>query len=269
MQPEHVAKGTALVLADPDFGATGGKPTKRAEDRGRRSADLSRASIHYGPLPGTAQEAKAIAPLLGTQPVTRAHATETALKQVHQPSVLHVATHGYFLPDQPEERNTGLDQGFSSDRPLPAPRTENPLLRSGLALAGANRLQSGTEDGLLTALEASGLDLWGTQLVVLSACETGIGNVQTGEGVYGLRRALVNAGAETQVMSLWKVDDAATRDLMVDYYRRLQAGEGRSEALRQAQLAMLHSKDRRHPYYWASFIVSGDWHNLQGLALLD
>src|SRR5206468_2188882 len=96
----------------------------------------------------------------------------------------------------------------------------------------------------LTALEASGLDLWGTRLVVLSACETGLGDVQAGEGVYGLRRALVLAGSESQVMSLWQVSDAATRDLMVAYYKRLQAGEGRTEALRQVQLEMLSSQQQ-------------------------
>lgn len=152
-----------------------------------------------------------------------------------------------------------------SDASTPVPpgrKIENPLLRSGLALAGANRRQSGEEDGILTALEASGLDLWGTKLVVLSACETGIGEVKTGEGVYGLRRALVMAGAETQVMSLWKVDDEATKNLMVGYYKRLLAGEGRSEALRQVQLAMLKSPATAHPFYWASFIASGDWRPL-------
>ena len=125
-----------------------------------------------------------------------------------------------------------------------------------------NQLQSGPEDGVLTALEAAGLDLWGTQLVVLSACETGLGDVHTGEGVYSLRRAVVLAGAESQVISLWKVDDEATKDLMVDYYRRLMAGEGRAEALRQAQLAMLHSRARNQPFYWASFISSGAWTSL-------
>jgi CHAT domain-containing protein len=119
--------------------------------------------------------------------------------------------------------------------------------------------------------------------VVLSACETGIGNVKSGDGVYGLRRALVLAGSESQVMSLWKVDDAATRDLMVAYYERLQAGEGRTEALRQVQLEMIGSlrqsqtgqgrslqtepgaargADRSHPYFWASFIQSGDWRGM-------
>src|SRR5206468_6839087 len=108
----------------------------------------------------------------------------------------------------------------------------NPLLRSGLALAGANNgIPSGS--GVLTALEAAGLDLWGTKLVVLSACDTGVGEVKAGDGVYGLRRALVLAGAESQVMSLWAVSDRSTRDLVVGYYQALLRGAGRGEALRQ------------------------------------
>jgi CHAT domain-containing protein len=135
---------------------------------------------------------------------------------------------------------------------------ENPLLRSGLALAGANALHSGGEDGILTALEASGLDLWGTRLVVLSACETGVGKVSNGEGVYGLRRALVIAGAESLVMSLWQVDDLSTRDLMTRFYRKLENGEGRSAALRSAQLETLTQPAQRHPFYWAAFQLTGD-----------
>ena len=98
---------------------------------------------------------------------------------------------------------------------------------------------------------------------MLSACETGLGDVKSGEGVYGLKRALVLAGSESQVMSLWQVSDAATRDLMVEYYKRLQLGEERSEALRQAQLGMFKTTKREHPFYWASFIQSGDWRSLQ------
>jgi CHAT domain-containing protein len=106
--------------------------------------------------------------------------------------------------------------------------------------------------------------LWGTKLVTLSACDTGVGQVKNGEGVYGLRRALVLAGAETQVMSLWTADDLATRDLMTAYYTRLKRGEGRGEALRQAQLDMLKNPKRQHPFYWACFIQSGEWANLDG-----
>jgi CHAT domain-containing protein len=128
-----------------------------------------------------------------------------------------------------------------------------------LALAGANARKSGDDDGILTAAEAAGLDLWGTKLVVLSACETGVGEVKNGDGVYGLRRALVLAGSESQVMSLWKVSDRATKDLMVAYYRGLLAGQGRTAALRRVQLRMLASPATRHPFYWASFIQSGAW----------
>ena len=138
------------------------------------------------------------------------------------------------------------------------------MLRSGLALAGANQSSNENTDGILTALEVAGLDLWGTKLVVLSACDTGVGAVKNGDGVYGLRRALVLAGAESQVMSLWAVSDRSTSDLIVGYYKRLLQGAGRGEALRQAQLQMLNDKARRHPYYWASFIQTGEWANLEG-----
>jgi CHAT domain-containing protein len=156
-------------------------------------------------------------------------------------------------------------------------------------LAGIKQQRSGEgEDGVLTALEMAGLNLWGTKLVVLSACETALGDVKRGEGLYGLRRALVLAGSESQVMSLWKVSDAGTRDLMTAYYTRIQNHQGRTEALRQVQIAMLGGKlaartasqsrqrgttdigektvarDYRHPYYWAAFIQSGDWRNLEG-----
>jgi CHAT domain-containing protein len=262
--PANTAK-QPVVLANPDFGSIVKKAKEpdllAANDRGRRSGDYTRGTFHFNPLAGTAEEAKELSKLLTDGTIlTGAEATETTLKSLHSPRILHLATHGFFLPDQPAENPDDKTAMLSLDgqRPLPPFKNENPLLRSGIALAGANLLQSGNEDGVLTALEASGLDLWGTQLVVLSACETGIGKVSNGEGVYGLRRALVNAGAEAQVMSLWKVDDAATRDLMVDYYKRLLSGAGRAEALRQTQLAMLNSKDRNHPYYWAAFIASGD-----------
>jgi CHAT domain-containing protein len=119
--------------------------------------------------------------------------------------------------------------------------TENPLLRSGLALAGFNLAAVGSEDGVLTALEASTLNLLGTQLVVLSACDTGLGDIANGEGVYGLRRAFAMAGAETQLISLWQVDDFGTQSLMASYYEQLLSGLGRAEALRKVQLEMINS----------------------------
>jgi CHAT domain-containing protein/tetratricopeptide (TPR) repeat protein len=279
-----------VVLANPLYeqpqaAGAEGPATAGPEPGARRSADLTRA--RFAPLPGTAGEAEAVSAALPSPNVlTGARAAEAALKQVSGPAILHVATHGFFLPDQPQAPEPGArGLGLAADGDVPALQravlSENPLLRSGIALAGANRLQGGDgEDGILTALEASALDLWGTKLVVLSACETGVGQAENGEGVYGLRRALVLAGSESQVMSLWQVSDEATRDLMVGYYKRLQAGEGRTEALRLAQLEMLKGDGqagggpqrglgdqlggaakagRSHPYFWAAFIQSGDW----------
>jgi CHAT domain-containing protein len=198
-------------------------------------------------------------------------ATETALKQAKGPQILHIATHGFFINAQ--ETTPAGRRGSRRNDPLRIPdlrlnkwaeHIKDPLLRSGLALAGANQGKSGDDDGILTALEAAFLDLLGTKLVVLSAGDTGVGEVKNGEGVQGLRRAFVLAGSESQVMSLWPVSDEATRDLMIPYYKALQEGEGRGEGLRQAQLRMLRSKDREHPFYWAAFIQSGEWANLDG-----
>src|SRR5262249_18139379 len=146
--------------------------------------------------------------LLGEQ------ATEATLKKVRAPRILHIATHGFFLSDQETPSTEARSVRGKKPRAISnlrlskwAVHVENPLLRSGLAVAGGNQGKSGDEDGVLTALEAAGLDLWGTKLVVLSACDTGVGEVKNGEGVQGLRRALILAGSESQVMSLWPVPD--------------------------------------------------------------
>jgi len=265
------SKQTPVVIANPAFGVaiTSASPavvapaagnrapasqTRQAPSasRGRRSGNM--LSANWSELRGTADEADYLKGLLpNARVLTGKDATEAALKQVVAPGILHLATHGFFLPDQPRDPN---DKAKIVG--------ENPLLRSGLVLAGANNLQGGAgEDGVLTALEAAGLNLWGTQLVVLSACETGVGDVRSGEGVYGLRRALVLAGAESQIMTLWKVDDTATGEVIIEYYRRLQSGEGRTEALRQVQLEFLRRKTRQHPFFWASFILNGDWRSIR------
>jgi CHAT domain-containing protein len=227
-----------LVLAAPDFGPPG----------------------EFTPLPGTTAEAQALKTLLGLKDdgvLTGSRATEAVLKQAQGPRILHLATHGFFLADQPVKPET-FSAARARGEQLLVPKGENPLLRSGLALAAANQLRSGGDDGILTAAEVTGLDLQGTELAVLSACETGVGKIHNGEGVYGLRRAFVLAGVRTQVVSLWKVDDAATKELMSDYYKRLNTGAGRSQALRSAQLAMLADPRRAHPYYWAAFVLIGE-----------
>jgi CHAT domain-containing protein len=278
--------GQPLVVADPDFEletVTVPEPTMQpaltftttARSTGRHSRDLDRdrSAYHFHRLPGTRAEGERVAARLGVSPWLDATALEGRLKTAcHSPRILHLATHGFFLPDQQRDlnrqgRGLGFDfGGFSEGRNglarLSGPMMENPMLRSGLALAGANTwLKAGNppeeaEDGLLTAEDVTGLDLLATELVVLSACETGLGQVHVGEGVFGLRRAFVLAGAETLVMSLWKVPDEPTRELMEDFYRRLLAGEGRAEALRQAQLAM--KAKYPEPFYWGVFICQGD-----------
>jgi CHAT domain-containing protein len=266
-----VRKGEAIASNNSATLVAATTPTA-ARGTKQRSTDL--ATLRVEALPGTLAEANAISPKLkGAIVLTGAQATENALKQVQAPRILHIATHGFFLADAAPtniaSRSPMLSpllnkaNSFGGIRPPTSGNTENALLRSGLALAGFNRRQSGSEDGVLTAQEAAGLDLHGTQLVVLSACETGIGNVANGEGVYGLRRAFVLAGAASQLTSLWQVSDAGTKDLMVQYYDRLLANQGRSDALRQTQLDFLHSANYAHPYYWAAFVPSGDWRSLK------
>ncbi len=240
----------------------------------QRSTDL--ASLTFDPLEGTKIEADAILPVIpNLQLLTGSQATENVLKQLQAPKILHIATHGFFLQDvdcipvtgsrSPNDGgfNVILNPDFQPEcKPTPS-NTENPLLRSGLALAGANPRQSGDEDGVLTASEVTQLRLYGTKLVVLSACETGVGSVANGEGVYGLRRAFVKSGAESQLMSLWKVDDYGTSELMSLYYQRIKKGEGRSQAMRQVQLDLLQAPAYQHPFYWSSFIFSGDWRSME------
>ena len=266
-----------VVLADPAFGepatvpARGGAAhtSKQSGNEAVVRAQIDYSQVFFGPLPGVADEVRALRRLLPHASfLTKERATKAALEQVRGPSILHIATHGFFLEDLPSNSasaKTNERETVNAGTRLGkwAVWTENPLLRSGLALAGANQGRSDDDNGVLTALEASGLDLWGTKLVVLSACDTGLGEVKSGEGVYGLRRALVLAGAESQMMSLWPVSDRSTSDLMVGYYKALIRGKGRGEALRQVQLEMLRGT-RAHPYYWASFIQSGEWASLEG-----
>jgi CHAT domain-containing protein/Tfp pilus assembly protein PilF len=257
------SKSGPIVIADPDFGegplSSTGEVSSRSAPRARRSilSGTRLSDVYFAPLRGTELEAGSIKAILPDASVlVGTNASESALKKVSAPSIVHIATHGYFLeqPDQNEDDDDPDDQ-----------LTENPLVLSGLALAGANNRGKGGDDGILTALEASGLDLWGTKLVVLSACDTGLGKVRNGEGVYGLRRSFALAGAESVVMSLWPISDRVTRELMAGYYKNLKAGMGRGEALRRVQLDMLHKKGREHPFYWASFIESGDWTPIRGL----
>ncbi len=265
LQLEYSHKQPPVIIANPDYDKPG-EPTTVAVSNTRGMNQLSRGvEMSFAALPGTAEEAEVIAPLLSDvllsdiEVLTGSKATENAIKQLQAPKILHIATHGFFLPNLPRVELDNPIELASESSPQNTRIQENPLIRSGLALAGFNPRESGEEDGVLTALEVANLRLRGTKLVVLSACETGLGSVENGEGVYGLRRAFVLAGAESQLMSLWKVNDQATKDLMIKYYQGLLENQGRSEAWRQVQLEMLNSGQYQHPYYWAAFVPVGDW----------
>jgi CHAT domain-containing protein/Tfp pilus assembly protein PilF len=238
-----------LVLADPDFDLN--LPQRALASNETRSLANGLKLGQVRRLPGTATEAEALAPKLerfaGVAPrvFTDEKAQTSVFRSTRAPQVVVLATHGFFLPDQ--EKNV-----------------DNPLLRCGLLLAGCNRAPLAGEDqdtGVLTGLEIVGIDLRGTELVVLSACETGLGDVRNGEGVAGLRQAFQLAGAESVVASLWQVPDRATALLMVAFFENLAAGRSKADAMREAQLAMIQSsRDKSgvaHPFFWAAFTVTG------------
>jgi CHAT domain-containing protein/Tfp pilus assembly protein PilF len=274
---EQPPSASVVVLADPDFSAprqgstlpSGGAspPLERSASVERflsaSRADLSQRALALAPLPGTRREALAIQRLLPqAQLFLGPEATKQRLLHLPAPGLLHLATHGFFLQDAPSLPGSRALGKFGALGEAPeGSRPPDPLLRSGLFMAGSSALAGSASSEaspghtLVTALELASLNLWGTQLVVLSACDTGRGDVKLGQGVYGLRRALVVAGAETVVMSLWKVDDETTRALMEAYYRNLLAGQGRATALTEAMrwLRATHPD----PHSWAPFIVLG------------
>jgi len=274
----RTARSASVIIADPDYGPV---PTER-----------NTTAVSFVPLAGALAEATDLQRYFSTTPLTGSDATKAALAALLGPAMLHVATHGFYARDpgaSPIASYPSMLKSSGAPRPappkassaplaprqvargmfvdggasllLPSARADDPtngLDRAGLAMAGANQSAA----GIVTARELAGFDWWGTQLVVLSACETGIGALPSGDGVYGMRRALVLAGAASQVVSLWSVSDSSTRDLMRDYYAELAHGTGRAEALRQAKLRLMRQPRYAHPYYWAGFIPAGDWRPL-------
>ncbi|MDO8721860.1 MAG: CHAT domain-containing protein [Syntrophales bacterium] len=262
----------ALLLGDPDFDLAAKQTTGEKERPLTRSRQMQ--GLSFSRLPGTKEEVEAIAAILGRSAAdtyTGERARESVLMQTKSPRILHLATHGFFLSDQDwsslmDDKSRGITitarEAPSGKKPV---RVENPFLRAGLALAGANRslAQEGATEGILTAEKILGLNLRGTDLVVLSACETGVGDVKNGEGVYGLRRAFTQAGAKSLVMSLWEVPDRETKELMVSFYQNLQSGKmNRAAALRQAALKQRETVKARYgsdnPYYWGAFVFLGE-----------
>jgi CHAT domain-containing protein/Tfp pilus assembly protein PilF len=254
----------AVMLGFPDYKILPDQGKTLSEEDQSPTTDSLRREMEMTitPLPGTLTEVNLISGVfksknIATEIVTGMSASESFIKKIQSPSVLHIATHGYFLANI-ENRSDHSRGGFMGVDPVKA--NENPLLRSGILLAGAQKTISGikttSEDGILSAYEAMNLNLDKTQLVVLSACETGLGEVHNGEGVYGFQRALIIAGAQAIVMSLWKVSDQETQELMTEFYTFWMAGKSKREAFLMAQnkIRINHPE----PYFWAPFILVGD-----------
>ena len=284
-QPGGKQTGKALLIGDPDFDMTMAerKPflKKLAQTRvkgkeiPRRSIDMGK--FRFDRLPATKKEVESIKSHLGKENTflyTGKEALEEVLKKHKPPRIVHLATHGFFLKDQDTwaipPRMLGR-AAYSFTMPKPGTkkkiRVESPMLRSGFALAGANRigeLEGGpADDGIVTSEEILALRLRGTEMVVLSACDTGLGEVKAGEGVFGLRRAFAQAGARSLIMSLWPVNDRETSELMEEFYRNvLERKMNRCQALRQAALKQMKiAKDRYgypYPRVWGGFVMVGD-----------
>ncbi|MDX1902873.1 MAG: CHAT domain-containing protein [Thermonemataceae bacterium] len=258
--------GKAVFFAFPNYqlDMPKEKNDKLNEENTRENQNTREFStLNISSLPGTKEEVEGIENLLQrngmkTEKFLENDATESNLKAIKNPKILHIATHGYFLADLKHlnfyDRVLGIQKKVLE---------QNSLFRSGLMLAGAesylkNQNQKQTqfaENGILTAYEATMLDLQKTELVVLSACETGLGEVKTGEGVYGLQRAFQIAGANAVLMSLWKVDDEATKNLMTDFYANWLQNYSKQKSFRMAQTLL--RKKYPHPYYWAAFVMIG------------
>ena len=236
-------------------------PSSPSIQSAQRAVDLSGGALN--PLPGTQVEVNAIEKLLKDSawqvtPYTGDRALKEVMDRLRSPGIVHVATHGFFLSDQQIAQKSKTSAGQHAP-------FEDPMLRSGLFFAGADRVRSGTaptpglDDGVLTAYEASQLDLENTELVVLSACETGLGQQSNSEGVFGLRRGLQEAGADAVMMSMWPVPDRETQELMETFYVKWLGGLDKPEALRQAQLQEREVVRQRYgkdlPFYWGAFVL--------------
>lgn len=280
-QPTAAAAGT-VVFAGPDYKLGAAERLVQADRllkkhetviamRGTSAREVR--SMGWKPLPGAALEAQDIRTILHktaygpVKTYVGAEALEEVLKAMPAPRILHLATHGFFLDHEPKTAEPGeVEAGAGSARGR-LKHADNPLLRSGIVLAGANAVGDSdsaakVEDGWVTAEEIGMLNLQGTELVVLSACQTGLGDIRSGEGIYGLRRALLYAGARSLVTSLFEVPDAETRDLMKRFYAGLPTGQGKLQALHAAQRGMIAERRAKqgaaHPFFWASFVLVGN-----------
>jgi CHAT domain-containing protein len=249
--PDRFVSRAPVVVAGLAYSSTSDRGTRVAlgvpQPQSRDGSDQDRIRRQWTEIPGSLKEGLAVSSLLHVGVLSGASGTKAAVQQIRNPAVLHFATHGFF-DRSPVRLSTGNA------------RLTDALLRSGIVLAGANDAdeQAAPNNAILTALEAASLDLRGTQMVTLSGCDTGLGISIQGEGVYGLRRAFMAAGARAVMMTLWRTQDRSTTFFMADFYRRLARGASKPAALRAAQLAMIRTAEFREPHYWGSFILAGD-----------
>jgi len=276
----RLTEGEYLVLAGPDYDSNEVVSDADMEvAKGRRSSALKLGirgagsglrGLSFAPLPGAEEEGRIIVDQVASSNTVSenffgASAQEMVLGALEKPpEILHIATHGFFLEADETLRKRILKAQRSAELHVPPPG-DNPLLRAGLAFAGINTNAQflgdidTTNDGVLTALEVLDLNLSGTKLVVLSACETGLGEIHEGEGVYGLRRSFQEAGVAEVVSSLWEVSDAGTQALMTEFYDKLLSGVPAREALREVQLDLIDSPEWGYPYIWSAFMIVGSY----------
>jgi CHAT domain-containing protein len=259
---------SAVLFGDPVFSLDSLQLARQKQPANQQKTALNISPIITGStsdslwmqLPGTALEIKKLGQLFNTNKVpaksyTQLSASEEQLKQLdgHSPPLLHIATHGFFLPDsatKKKEKGAQVENTYTL--------ASDPLLRSGLVLTGGNYAWSGktpfegVEDGIVTAYEISQLDLSGTELVVLSACETALGDIKGSEGVFGLQRAFKMAGVKKMIVSLWQVPDKETAKLMTSFYDNLIKGRTIEDAFSLAQTEM---REKYSAFYWAAFVL--------------
>ena len=271
------ANNRPMIFANPYYGKS---------DSLQQNMGTHLRNIRFAPLPGTAKEGKSLTKMLNAKHEQVAtffasDASKQNITKIVAPKFLHIATHGFFLKIPiakskesrgisgyndaisftPSSKNTAFKSPSFSPQPQQLPQAENPLLYSGLAFSGANIDHA---NGILTAMEVLSLDLSGTELVTLSACDTSVGEVIPGDGVYSLRRAFQEAGTKSVLSSLWSASDKGTLQLMQKFYRHYLNKVTPQSAIRAAQLECISEGKYAHPYYWANFVMIGSDHLFPG-----
>ena len=233
------------MFSDPNYESKSGKIMEMVADTPNVNKAMQTRSIKnmgtFKRLRGFKKEEEVLqSSFNGVKLFSRENANEENILRVKSPKILHITTHGYFISDE---------------------NITNPMLKSGVALSGANiGIKQQTGEGLVNALKLSGLSLDGTDLVVLSACETGLVDVKDTSSVASLPKTFIQAGSKNVLMSLWSVDDNSTVELMKEFYTDTKGNEKKfNEVLRNAKIKMI--KEGKHPFYWAAFIMSGEWYD--------